>query len=263
MSRFGKIPTGVSRVRRNSPRKYLGWCQPLECLSRPRVELSSDGVELALSMDTQVSPLREVLAQESVGVLIAAPLPGAVRVAEVDFYARFDREAQVVCHLMALIPGEATTQLLGQRLYLRHQRGTNVWSGPPLGQPQKHNIAAVALDQGPDGRFQPLSKDEVSLPVTWYRPVSNLGRPLANHDHVLQNASAALACSPVTALCTSGAQVALKFLTQAASTLNVQGLVDGLVGHTHRWLVRIVQSQFRGDLLRRPALSKSVFHFLA
>ena len=42
----------------------------------------------------QVGALRHVLAKQAVGVLVRAPLPGAVRVAEVDLDAGVDREAR-------------------------------------------------------------------------------------------------------------------------------------------------------------------------
>jgi hypothetical protein len=82
----------------------LGWCLPSECLARPVVEGSRDRVELVLVVAGQVGPLREVLAQQPVRVLIGAPLPGTVWVAEVDRDAGFDAQLSVLGHLGALVP---------------------------------------------------------------------------------------------------------------------------------------------------------------
>ena len=50
--------------------------------------------------------LGEVLAQQAVGVLVGAALPGALGVAEVDLDTGVHAEAHVFCHLLALIPGQ-------------------------------------------------------------------------------------------------------------------------------------------------------------
>jgi len=47
----------------------------------------------------QVGALREVLAQQPVGVLVRAALPRAVRVAEVDRHARVDPQPGMLGHL--------------------------------------------------------------------------------------------------------------------------------------------------------------------
>jgi hypothetical protein len=48
----------------------------------------------------------EVLTKQAVGVLVAAPLPGTARVAEIDRHAGGDRELGVRGYLFAVIPGE-------------------------------------------------------------------------------------------------------------------------------------------------------------
>jgi hypothetical protein len=49
---------------------------PVECLPWTVVELVGDGVEFSLRVARQVGSFGEVLAQEAVGVLVAAPLSG-------------------------------------------------------------------------------------------------------------------------------------------------------------------------------------------
>ncbi len=62
----------------------LRWFHEIEALARTVVEAAGDGVEVGLGEHGQVRPLGHVLAQEPVGVLVRWPLPGTVRVAEVD-----------------------------------------------------------------------------------------------------------------------------------------------------------------------------------
>src|SRR3954449_4032305 len=65
----------------------LGRCPPAQGLSRPAVEGDCHGCKVFGAVHAEVSALREVLAQQPIGVLVRATLPGAVRVAEVDRHA--------------------------------------------------------------------------------------------------------------------------------------------------------------------------------
>src|SRR3954468_24515399 len=55
-------------------------------------------------MHAEVGALREVLAQQPVGVLVRAALPGAVGIAEVDAKPSVDPEVCVLRHLRPLTP---------------------------------------------------------------------------------------------------------------------------------------------------------------
>jgi hypothetical protein len=66
-------------------------------------------------MHTQIGALREVLSQQTVGILIGAALPWALGIAEVDMQSGVDAQARVLAHLCALIPCQRPTQLLGER----------------------------------------------------------------------------------------------------------------------------------------------------
>src|SRR5205807_170641 len=103
-----------STGRRNELGKPLAWFHPPECLSRASVELSRDEVEALLRDPGERHPLREVLAQEPVGVLVRAALPGAVRVAEVDADAGIDAEPEMLSHLPSLVPGERSAEVRGK-----------------------------------------------------------------------------------------------------------------------------------------------------
>ena len=66
-----------------------------EAFSGPAVEFGGDRVQVGGAVHGQVAALREVLAQQAVGVLVAAALPGRVRVAEVDLEVGGDGDAAV------------------------------------------------------------------------------------------------------------------------------------------------------------------------
>src|ERR1700735_536193 len=57
---------------------------PAQGLARPGVQLISDRGQVLRAVHRQVRALGEVLAQQPVGVLVRAALPGRMRVAEVD-----------------------------------------------------------------------------------------------------------------------------------------------------------------------------------
>ena len=63
----------------------------LEGLSGAAVELGGDLVQFGLGVDGEVGAFGQVLAQQPVGVLVAAALPRAVRIAEIDLHAGLDR----------------------------------------------------------------------------------------------------------------------------------------------------------------------------
>src|SRR3954447_26874424 len=91
----------------------LGRCSPAERLSRPAVEGHRHGCKVLGAVRAEVSALREVLAQQPIGVLVRAALPGAVGIAEVDLKTSVDPQAGVLAHLRSLIPGQRLPQLLG------------------------------------------------------------------------------------------------------------------------------------------------------
>src|SRR5207245_10898064 len=80
-STFGRA---ASTDRRNRSAKHFGWFHPTQRLSRAVVEFPSDPVELGSGIGAEVSGPWEVLAEQAVAVLVAAALPGAVRIAEED-----------------------------------------------------------------------------------------------------------------------------------------------------------------------------------
>src|SRR3954453_20743733 len=70
----------------------LGRCSPAQGLSRPAVEGDRHGGKVLGAVHAEVGALGKVLAQQPVGVLVRATLPGAVGIAEVDRHASLDPE---------------------------------------------------------------------------------------------------------------------------------------------------------------------------
>jgi hypothetical protein len=83
--------------------------------TRPAVEAIGDSVEVILTVDREVSALGQILAQQTVGVLACATLPGAVRVAEIDLHAGICGEFLVARHFLA------GARQLGSPLVLPHE----------------------------------------------------------------------------------------------------------------------------------------------
>src|ERR1022692_2313209 len=77
-----------SRLRSGALGQYLaeglGGGPPAEGLAGPGVELGGDGVQVSLAVPGQIGALGKVLAQQPIGVLVAAALPRRVRAAEID-----------------------------------------------------------------------------------------------------------------------------------------------------------------------------------
>src|SRR4051794_36865358 len=91
----------------------LGRCSPAQGLSRPAVEGDRHGCKVLGAVHAEVGALWKVLAQQPVGVLVRATLPGAVRVAEGDRHASLDPELGVLGHFRSLIPRQRLSQLFG------------------------------------------------------------------------------------------------------------------------------------------------------
>src|SRR5271156_6950089 len=99
--RFGN----AERLGRSGPAKYSTW---------PVVEFRSDGVELVLSERGQIGVSVQVLAQQSVCVLVGAALPWVVRVAEEHRQPQRRSDGRMLRHLTAAVPGQRPPQVWRQ-----------------------------------------------------------------------------------------------------------------------------------------------------
>lgn len=176
------------------------------------------------------------------------------RVAEVDRDVGGDGEAAVGGYLGALVPGQRAFQVRWQCLHGRLQGVADFLRTAAIRQVDEQHVAGAALNQSADGGGAVLADDQVSLPVPGHRPVSCLGRPLADHHHgVGEPLLPLLGLTAWPAPGTSGAQGTGQFTTQLAAALDVEGLVDGLMDHVHLRPVGKACPKSLADLLRAPA----------
>src|SRR3954447_4467964 len=247
----------------------LGRCPPAKGLSRPAVEGDRHGRKVLGTVHAEVSALREVLAQQPIGVLIRAALPGAVGIAEVDLKTGVDPQAGVLAHLRSLIPGQRLPQLLGQggdraREGVAHRLGAMPGERRPvLGahaaamtchgrQVKQDREPRRALHQGADRRAaQP--QDEIPLPVARHGPILCLCRTLADQD---LGGDAGFASSagprPWHPQRPPGAQAGGQLTAQCSPALHIQRLVDRFGTDAHGLIIGEVEPQAAGDLFRAP-----------
>ena len=84
----------------------FNWAFEVEALTWAHVQLQCDGIQFFLAVYRQVCAFGQVLADQAIDVFVAAALPRAVRVGEVDPAAGGQGECRMRGHLAALVPGE-------------------------------------------------------------------------------------------------------------------------------------------------------------
>ena len=249
--------------------KCLGRRFPAKGFAGSCIESGRDGGDRLGSMGTEVGALREVLTQQPVGVLVGGPLPRAVRIAEVDLHACVDPEPRMFGHFGALVPGQRPPQLLGQGGDraddgVAHGLGAMTGQGGSVlhagrgamarhaRQVQQHGEARGALHQPADRRAAE-AEDQVSFPMAGHGSVGRFRRTLADHDLGRDEALAPPACArPRDPQRPAAAQAGGQLAAETAAALDEQRLVDGLVADPHGPVVREIEWQAAGDLLRAP-----------
>ncbi len=93
-------------------RRMVGWSRggglPAQCPARPGVQLCGHGGQVARPVGAQVAALRELLAEQAIGVLVRRPLPRAGLLAEVQRHGKRRGDLGVQRHLLAPVPGQGT-----------------------------------------------------------------------------------------------------------------------------------------------------------
>ena len=82
----------------------VGRGAPAECLAGPVVEALGDVLECGGGVDAQVGPFGEILAQQPVGVFVAASLPRFAGMGEEDALVEQITDPIMGGHLAALVP---------------------------------------------------------------------------------------------------------------------------------------------------------------
>lgn len=135
----------------------------IEAFTRPNVQLIRNGVQLLQTVLRQVRTLGQVLANQTVDVLVTAALPRAVRIAKINRHARFLGQFGVFGHLTALVIGHAFTH------FQRHavQRRTEAFDRRGRGGVahfDQDQITTGALNKRAHRRGIVLALDQVATP---------------------------------------------------------------------------------------------------
>ena len=225
---------------RNDLGELLRWCQIAEGLAWSAVEAALDAAQLGGADFGEVGALRQVLAKEAVGVLVRSALPWRVWIAEVDGDARGDGEVGVIGHLGALVPGDRSAQLVGQRRDRSAHRGVHRGGRAVSVQVQQEHQAGGALDQRADSAARVRAQDQIAFPVARHGAVIRFCRALRDHHHAGEPSAAFLsAARPPRGAPRSEASG--QFSAKLAAPLNEQRSIDRLVAHAHRGIVGMVQ----------------------
>jgi hypothetical protein len=144
-------------------REDLVGCQKVEYFAGSVVEALGDDVEVGLAVGAKVSPLGEILPDQPVGVFVAAPLPRAVGISEVDLDARILGEVFVAGHFGSPIVGEGFAQGRGDVLEGAFE-GAACGCGVEAVHPGEDEEAAVTLDERSNsgavgGTFYQIARD--------------------------------------------------------------------------------------------------------
>lgn len=214
-------------------------CPVVESDARSLVELPFDAGEVSRAVHRQVGRLREVLTQQAVGVLVAAALPRARGVAEVDLRSCVGRDVEVLGHLSALVPGQRAPQRRRELTEGADEGGVHL-DGVRCGQMQKLDVAGLPFHERPDRGAVVGADDEVSLPMAGDGTVIRLKAALMNRQHRLREPSSGSDLTSVTTtMITPGPQWGRCGLAQDPGRGAVDRLRDCLRRHPPR--VRALQ----------------------
>ena len=203
----------------------------------------------------------EVLANESVGILVRAPLPRAPRVSEVDLHAGINRELLVFAHLLALIVGERFGNLSRQNAKLFGIRFPDTLG--ILGfQGHEDGVAGGALHQGAEGSAFVLSHNEIAFPVAGDSAVGNFLGTFLNGEHIgyfppcFLNISAPLLSAVLSFL----PECFDQRLLERSTGKYVDVPIDRLVRDAHGHVMRILLLHTDDDLAGRPVFFEFFHH---
>ena len=168
----------VKRMRRTVPVQNFPW---------PIVEHHLYPLDLASRQPREPRPFGEELAQQAVGVLICAPLPGGMRMGKIDPHLGLLGEEAMLTHFGSLVVGEGATKLSRQRPQFAREGLPH--RGRVLGlQRHQQGKPRGPLHQGPKCRGIGMAHEQVALPMSWYSAIHNFGWPLVDTDEVLNRA---------------------------------------------------------------------------
>ena len=98
------------------------------------VQLPGYRVEVSGGVEAEIGVLGKILPQQAVRVLVAASLPRNVRITEEDVDLAVHAEADMLGHLLALVPGQRASEFPGKLGDLPCQSHAHVFRHTAVGQ---------------------------------------------------------------------------------------------------------------------------------
>src|ERR1035441_3088312 len=177
------LMTASSTGRCNTGVKSLCWGFELQGLTWSFIELTRHFVQIGLRVHRQVSSLRKVLSQQTIGVLVGTALPRTLRIAEVNVAVGRQRKSSMTRKLLAPVPGQRLIQLTRQHFRLLDERGDDRLR-VLIGHLRQEDATRMTFDQGRDVAV-PRPGQEIAFPMTRHRPIFNRCRSLTDRDDIL------------------------------------------------------------------------------
>ncbi len=175
-----------------------------------------------------------------------------------------DAEADVLGHLLAVVPSERAPQLGWKRSDVHAELVDNVFGPSALGKADQHQEAGLAFDEGGDLAV-PTANQQVALPVTGHGTVVDLGGPLAYGDGA-DDLAPSVPVGAVRSWAASDparAEMGGELFGQHPSGLHEQRQIDRLVRHPHLRIIGERPAEPACDLLGRPVQCELAGHELA
>ena len=221
-----------------------------ETATRPLVERGGDFVTLPLGEAAEVRAFGQVLANQSIGVLVGASLPGVVGSGEVDLGSELALDVLVAMELDSVV-GSNRADLVCLVREQFDQASVGVFDGS-AGQRPDADQAALALHRSDNARFA-ATVDGVALPVAEAAPAVHDGGPLPDHALASQATAAVVAAIAFAPLLARPA----KMTPQRATVLLVppEVHIDGLMAHDRDACAAAATD----DLIRAPLLRDQRF----
>src|SRR5215469_14006288 len=188
-----------------------------------------------------------------------AMMPKRWRRAAVVMSPSLTARAHCSRNLFALIPRQGASQLLRQLADVLGKLSNN--SRRVLaGNPDEHRKARIALDESGYVRVVRSGK-KVAFPMPWHGAILNLGRPLADGDHIEDMPLSTLRVVAVGATHPPrSTQMRRQLLLQHAAGLDEDTAIDRFVRYLHVLVGWELLLQPAGDLFRRPLQRELLRH---
>jgi len=227
----------------------------VQTFSRARVQAMGDGVQLALCVARQIRPLGQILAQQPIGVLVGASLPGTMRIRKEDADGQSLGQTLMLGHLFSTIVGQGFAQRRRDMPELLREALSGTFRIRPL-HPGQQDQARRPLHQGADGRAIAGPLEAVAFPVARHRAGGHLSGAFDNRRQVGERAPSIDSSRPRPARLARLTERRQQFAPQRAPGQHLQPHIDRLGRELFPHVVRIRTFEPSGNLLGRAALSQ-------